>query len=93
MLRLLEKEELDSVLKKLFGDMDINIQDESLPLYRCDCSRERLEQVMISLGEEELNDMIEKDHKAEVKCHFCNTVYTFDAEEMKRLLSEAKGRK
>ena len=89
---LLEKEELDAALKQLMGDMDIEIQEETTPLYHCDCSRERLEQVMISLGEDELNDMIEKDHKAEVKCHFCNTIYTFDAEEMKKLLSEAKGK-
>lgn len=93
MAGLLEKEELDAVLERLLGDMNIEIQEESLPLYHCDCSRERLEQVMISLGEDELNDMIEKDHKAEVKCHFCSTVYTFDAEEMRKLLAEAKGRK
>lgn len=89
---LLEKKELEQALCELLGDMELQIQETSLPLYHCDCSRERLEQVLISLGEEELNDMIENDHQAEVKCHFCNTVYTFDAEEMKKLLAEAKER-
>lgn len=88
---MLEKMELREALKKLFFDMDMKISAEDRPVYRCDCSRERLEQVLISLGQEELTDMIAKEHQAEITCHFCNRVYRFDAAALQRLLQEAKG--
>lgn len=51
----------------------------------CDCSKERIEQVFISLGREELRDMIEKDGEAEVVCHFCNTRHLFTKEELEEI--------
>ena len=38
--------------------------------YKCNCNLEKIEQVLISLGEEELTKIIEEDEKAEVVCHF-----------------------
>ncbi len=93
MAGMLETMELKEVLSKLLAGTDMRITEEVSPYYRCDCSRERLEQVLISLGENELKDMIEKENKAEIKCHFCNSAYEFDAADLQRLLSEAKGEK
>ena len=88
---MLETMELQDALEKLLSGLDMTITEECRPVYCCDCSRERLEQVLISLGEEELSDMIEKDHRAQIKCHFCNKDYVFEAEALERLLAEAKG--
>ena len=52
-------------------------------------TRERLERVLISLGRDELSDMIEKEHGAELTCHFCNKKYSFSEAELKGLLEEA----
>ena len=82
--------ELEAVLERLFGGMGFAITERSTPLYACDCSRERLERVLVSLGDEELQDMIEKDGGAELKCQFCNTVYRFNTQDLSALYKEAR---
>lgn len=50
--------------------------------YSCDCNRDRISSVLASLGKNEINEMIEDGKGAEVKCHFCNTDYIFNTEEL-----------
>lgn len=87
-----EGEDLRGALTKLFSDMELEITDELSPEYRCDCSRERLESVIISLGESELTDIIETDGKAELVCSFCQKKYVFTEDELRALLLEAQTR-
>lgn len=54
--------------------------------YYCDCSRERTEQVLISLGREEIQKLAEEQQETEVCCHFCNKKYRFSTDEMLNLL-------
>ena len=56
--------------------------------YYCDCSRERTEQVLISLGREEIEKLAAEQEETEVCCHFCNKKYRFSADEMLNLLKE-----
>lgn len=56
--------------------------------YYCDCSRERTEQIIISLGREEIEKLAAEQKETEVCCHFCNKKYRFSAEEMLNLLKE-----
>ena len=58
--------------------------------YNCDCSREKIEKALISLGEKELLAMINEDHGAEVTCRFCPEVYKFSELELVNLLNKAK---
>ncbi len=51
--------------------------EEYHPEYKCLCSREYIEKVLISLGKDELNDIIEKEGKITVDCQFCDKVYEF----------------
>ena len=81
--------ELEAALRKIFDGMDINFTETMETGFRCDCTRERLERVLISLGRDELSDMIEKEHGAELTCHFCNKKYSFSEAELKGLLEEA----
>lgn len=70
----------------LAGSMAVRLQ--------CDCSRDRVERVLLSLGAGELDDMIAKDGGAEVNCHFCNKKYSFDAgnlEELKVAANASRG--
>ena len=55
----------------------------------CDCDRARIERVLISLGAQQLGEMIEQDGGAEVCCHFCRRRYAFTAEELRTLLERA----
>ena len=66
---------------------------ETAPLrLACDCSRERIEQVLLSMGEQELQDLIAQQGGAEVGCHFCRSQYRFTAEELEKLIEEGKKR-
>lgn len=56
----------------------------------CQCSRERVEQTLVSLGRQELERLIAEDEQAEVVCHFCNEAYVFNKAEMQVILDQAK---
>lgn len=56
--------------------------------WNCDCSVERLEQVVMSLGRKDLQEIIEEDGQAELVCQFCETKYHFDKDHLEKLLSE-----
>ena len=76
------------IAKDITGDINIKVLDdeEKYPKYECDCSKERMENALISLGKDELNKIIEEDGKAEIVCHFCNKKYEFNKEELENLL-------
>lgn len=80
---------LYSIVEDVFSAMEPQILTEGKPYYRCDCSRERIEQALISVGREELNSMINEDHGAEVQCHFCNQYYRFSETDLRQLLWSA----
>jgi molecular chaperone Hsp33 len=64
-------------------DTDGNILDEWEVFYKCDCSRERTEELLISLGKSELQKLSEANEKIEVCCHFCDKKYYFEPSEIK----------
>ena len=90
-MRLEKGEELRDIVISMFEGCKLEILASAKPEFKCDCSRERLERVLISLGRDELKDMIEKDGKAELTCRFCNKVYSFTKQELEALLNEGAG--
>lgn len=72
----------------IFAGMDYEVLETNHPVWRCDCSRERIEKVLLSMGADEINDMIQKQNGAEVSCHFCNKAYAFSADELRALIEE-----
>lgn len=77
---------LEDILKELFGEFEVKIFDKVDLKFKCDCSKNKIEKALISLGNDELKNIIEEDGKAEVVCHFCNTKYNFTKEELLALL-------
>lgn len=67
---------------QVMGSMDIRFQ--------CQCSQERVENTLISLGQHELEQLIVEEGQAEVVCHFCNEAYRFDKDHLQQLLQQAK---
>ncbi|MFK4304855.1 MULTISPECIES: Hsp33 family molecular chaperone HslO [Paenibacillus] len=80
--------ELDEMLRWMLPD--VRILDEMDIHFQCECSRERVEKTLISLGESELEQLIEEEGQAEVVCHFCNEAYQFNKDELQNLLDQAK---
>ena len=72
---------LEAICKRALQEFEIEILDESEPVYKCYCSKERVEAALISTGKAELEDMA-KDEKTEVSCHFCDAVYTFTSKDI-----------
>jgi molecular chaperone Hsp33 len=80
--------EPEDILDMLLGDLGLKINSKSPCQYKCNCSRERMERNIISLGKAEIEDMIKVQHGAELQCHFCNSKYYFTEEELKTLISK-----
>ncbi|MUT67670.1 Hsp33 family molecular chaperone HslO [Paenibacillus sp. NEAU-GSW1] len=79
----------EEILHRLVGD-DLHIHDTMDIVFQCACSSDRVAQTLVSLGESELQQIIEEDGEAEIVCHFCNEAYTFDREQLEQLLEQAR---
>ena len=88
--RTFEEYGLNGTLQQLLGHLEPEIIGTSRPVYRCDCSRDRFERGLISLGREELTTLINEDHGAEVNCYFCNKTYRFTEKQLRTLLERAQ---
>ena len=66
-----------------FFDVEFN---ETMPVqFQCNCSKDRITKALISVGKKGLQDMIDDGEPIHVNCHFCNTDYTFDIDELKEI--------
>lgn len=79
----------EDIINDIFSDEEIEITDKQNVQYYCNCSREKIEKVVIALGKKELEDIINQDHKITLKCHFCGKEYTLTEDELKELIKEA----
>ena len=80
----------EDIVEQLLSDYEIEYFDNVPTKYECDCSRDRTDRALISLGKDELTKIIEEDGKAEITCHFCDNVYKYTKEELEQLLESAK---
>lgn len=85
---------LQGMLDRIFGTMPADFGVETLEFkemrWHCDCSEERLEQVLMTIGKEDLSEIIEEDGEAELVCQFCCKKYHFDKEHLERILEAIK---
>lgn len=79
----------EDMLREIAGEFEPQVLDKIPVEYYCNCSRERVEKALISLGKKELATIIEEDGKASLHCHFCNKNYDFDKEQLMTILNEA----
>lgn len=81
---------LEEAVEKLLAPLAPEITERIEPAYRCDCTRDRLERALLSIGEDELNDILAHEGEAELTCQFCLKRYHFDREDLTELLRAAK---
>lgn len=74
------------VCETLLDGLNPNILDEANCVYKCDCSRERVEKALMSIDKKDLQEMINDNKPIETTCHFCNKAYSFTTEDLKKLL-------
>lgn len=80
----------EQILELLLGDLDLEIMDTIPTQYYCNCDKERVEKAIISIGKKEIAEIIQDGEPIEVKCQFCNTAYTFDIEDLKKMIKHSK---
>lgn len=80
----------EQILEKYFSKLNPEIISTVDVSYKCNCSREKIEQAIISIGEKDLNQIIEEDGKAQVICDFCKKEYNFTKEELEALRAQMK---
>lgn len=86
---LASNKSLNEIAKIVTGDENIQLLEDNLEIkFDCDCSKEKFEKGLISIGKEDLNKIIEEDGKAEIVCQFCNKKYNFDKEELEELIKK-----
>lgn len=78
------------LLSEIMGDIEIDIFDEIDCSYHCDCSCERVEKALVSLGKAELEEIIKDAKPIDVGCQFCGKQYTFTTDDVKKLYEKAK---
>ena len=67
----------EELIKNVLKDMEYNLVEETPVEYRCNCSRERVENVLTTISADELQDMIAAGEDISVTCQFCDEIYTF----------------
>ncbi|MGG7077731.1 Hsp33 family molecular chaperone HslO [Clostridium sardiniense] len=81
---------IEQIIEEVFEDMEPKILDSIEPQYKCDCSKERIEKALISIGEEELRNIYDDGKDEEIVCHFCNRKYKVTHDEIGELLEKCK---
>ena len=80
----------EQILEELLGNLGLEITDTMPSRFYCNCSKERVEQAVVSIGRKDIQEMIDEGEDIEVKCHFCNTAYTYTIEELKEIIKRSR---
>lgn len=75
----------EDILKELLGTLDLEILDTIPVGFKCDCSKEKVTGALALLNDSDINSIIDDGQPIEVMCHFCNTRYQFDLDELKEI--------
>lgn len=76
----------EQILEQILEGFDIEFNDEMPVVFSCNCSKERVEKALLGVGKDEINAMIAENQPITVNCHFCNTDYVFNNDELKQLI-------
>ncbi len=80
----------EAVLSLVLGAYDLKVHATVDTEFACDCNRERLKGVVLTLGKDEIENILQTDGQAELVCHYCNEKYMFYGEELELLLKKAR---
>lgn len=80
----------EMILEHILGEFQLEITDRVETKFYCNCDKERVEKALISIGQKDLQEMIDAGETIEVNCHFCGKHYHFTVEELQELLKKAR---
>lgn len=80
----------EQLLEELLGNVGLEITDTIPTQFYCNCSKERVEKAVASIGKKDIQEMIEEGKDIEVKCHFCNSAYHYTVEDLKKIMKRSR---
>ena len=80
----------EEILETVLEGMDVEYTDTLPAQFACNCSKKRVEKALISIGKEDIQEMIDEGKDIEMHCHFCNTSYQFSVDELKEILKKSR---
>lgn len=80
----------EQILESVLGEGNVNVLDTMPIHFHCNCSKERFSTAILSLGANEIQEIIDEEGKADTQCHFCMETYEFSKEELESFVSEIK---
>ena len=81
------------LLEMLFVGMNLRLLETTDIRYRCYCTRNRVASTLVSLGREELEQIVRDDETVTISCQFCDTVYRFSPQDVRELLADLNAEK
>ncbi len=81
----------EMILEHVLGEFGLELNDRVPVRFSCNCTKERVEKALISVGKKDIQEMIDDGKPIEVNCHFCNKNYDFAVDELKEMLGKAVG--
>lgn len=80
----------EMILEHILGDFGLEILDTIPTEFKCNCSKERVEKAIVSIGRKELQELIDEDKPIEVNCDFCSSHYNFNVSELEDIIARSK---
>ena len=78
----------EDIISTVLIGFDINVTERLVPEYKCNCDKKSIKRALISAGEDELKDILEKEGFAELTCYYCNKTYKISGEEIEEILKK-----
>ena len=80
----------EQILETVLEGMDVEFTDTVPTRFYCNCTKERVEKAIVSIGKKDIQEMIDDGKEIEVNCHFCNTNYKFTVDELKEIIKRSR---
>ena len=87
-----EGKDAAGIINMIFAELPVTLYEETPVQFKCPCSHERIQDMLVSLGVEEIDDIINTDGQAEICCHFCEEKYQFDKNDLKEVILLIRGK-
>ena len=80
----------ERMLEEVLQGFEVTVNDTMPVSFYCNCSKERVTKALISIGADKMQEMIDDGEPVSINCHFCNTDYTFEIDELKEIVRCSK---
>jgi molecular chaperone Hsp33 len=80
----------EMILEHILGDFGIEILDKLPTAFECNCSKHRVEKAIVSIGQKDIQEMIDDNEPIEVNCHFCSKHYHFTVDDLKEIIKRSR---